>query len=668
MKDYDPKRYANQELQLDLKASMASLRSHSSKSGKTTSQPCPKNLHKRNTKGETLLHLACQRRDVAQVKFLIKAGLDVNAPDFAGWTALHEAALSGDRAVVEELLRGGARVNARSADGNTPLHDAVSSDSYQVVKLLLEHGSNPQDKNVGGLCALNMAESSDIRELLQMFLQSEPGPLCSEADSSRVPPKASSDNVGQSRTSAQIQDSKDLTRVLSEVEEKQAKLRGCSVKGPEDAGRLQAALRDIHSTLSQVLAKQHMEKDNLAHKYWSVPDYLRKRILKSQLISLASVQQKLVDVLQKQMEVVDELKIPKSQICTNEQRQSSKCPVKAPPRNHVTASDHSSAVDTISLSTPPATNQVKETPISLHQKDRISQKGAAKIITIVSPSKIVPTASITNGTRPVCPQQVPTGQQQEFTHGTIKVSPRQQVPTTSTRQPVTAANITNGTKMMSPRQLVPPANAINGTTPLVPTNSITGVLQNTVPNARSTITVSPRQHVTAVSVLSNQTKTDLSSGKTNQRCLLKLLHTRVMMPRDPLVFLFKGTAHSAMVESWGLVMDHKGRLHLSPEDWIKSIVGNNIPVSAAYAWDKVTYRDRPLSHHWQQMEQTQRGGGEEEELCTSSALDMPTTVPDGLSLVMKIKLVRVIGDDELIPNALMDRFWDRLVKEDTWGF
>ncbi|KAM7392206.1 hypothetical protein PAMP_022835 [Pampus punctatissimus] len=96
-------------------------------------EPIKIQLHKRNGKGETLLHRACKREDVARVKALIQAGISVNMEDYAGWTALHEACALGHEAVVEELLKAGANVNARSFDGVTPLHDAASSGHYQVT-------------------------------------------------------------------------------------------------------------------------------------------------------------------------------------------------------------------------------------------------------------------------------------------------------------------------------------------------------------------------------------------------------------------------------------------------------------------------------------------------------------------------------------------------------
>lgn len=37
----------------------------------------------------------------------------------------------------------------------------------------------------------------------------------------------------------------------------------------------------------------------------------------------------------------------------------------------------------------------------------------------------------------------------------------------------------------------------------------------------------------------------------------------------------------------GRIKDSKGKVHVALEHWLESILGKNIPVSSAYAWNKV---------------------------------------------------------------------------------
>lgn len=61
------------------------------------------------------------------------------------------------------------------------------------------------------------------------------------------------------------------------------------------------------------------------------------------------------------------------------------------------------------------------------------------------------------------------------------------------------------------------------------------------------------------------------------------------------VFCVQGSCHQASLLADGSVKNSKGEVFPVLEHWVESILGNNIPVSPTYAWDKVTYRQRSLS-------------------------------------------------------------------------
>ena len=87
---------------------------------------------------------AAQRGDLAEVRRLLRAGADVNAPQGDGMTALHWAAERGDAELCQVLLFAGARVDAGTRIGHyTPLHLAARAAREAVTGQLLDAGSDP---------------------------------------------------------------------------------------------------------------------------------------------------------------------------------------------------------------------------------------------------------------------------------------------------------------------------------------------------------------------------------------------------------------------------------------------------------------------------------------------------------------------------------------------
>lgn len=129
---------------------------------RTASPKNVRNLVRRNHRGETQLHLAAQRGDVALAARAIESGVDVNGADHAGWTPLHEACASGQYTVVEMLISNGADVNRLSSDNTSPLHDAIQYGDARLVWLLLRHGAAVDEE------ARTMAKSDEIHRLLNM--------------------------------------------------------------------------------------------------------------------------------------------------------------------------------------------------------------------------------------------------------------------------------------------------------------------------------------------------------------------------------------------------------------------------------------------------------------------------------------------------------------------
>ncbi|NWV72662.1 BARD1 protein, partial [Dasyornis broadbenti] len=130
-------------------------------------------IARRNYKGETLLHVASIKGDLAAVEQLLKNGADPNVKDNAGWTPLHEACNHGHRKVVELLLQHRALVNTTGYQNDSPLHDAAKNGHVGIVELLLLHGASRDAVNIFGLRPVDYAESEKMKSVLMLPVKNE---------------------------------------------------------------------------------------------------------------------------------------------------------------------------------------------------------------------------------------------------------------------------------------------------------------------------------------------------------------------------------------------------------------------------------------------------------------------------------------------------------------
>lgn len=79
------------------------------------------NLHARASNGDTLLHVAVGRRSFDEIRYLVQAGLDLNAQGDYHETPLYSAAASGDVGLVGLLLQLGADPNIPDHRGSLPV-------------------------------------------------------------------------------------------------------------------------------------------------------------------------------------------------------------------------------------------------------------------------------------------------------------------------------------------------------------------------------------------------------------------------------------------------------------------------------------------------------------------------------------------------------------------
>lgn len=127
------------------------------------------NLHQRNSKGETLAHVAVRAHDIDVLKVLLAAGARARVVDHERLTPLHWAVKLNDIRLIEPLLSAGARVDAQNDEGITPLMRLCADERWHSpstatqsrltgsLQLLLRYPFNPGVADAQGWTALHHA-------------------------------------------------------------------------------------------------------------------------------------------------------------------------------------------------------------------------------------------------------------------------------------------------------------------------------------------------------------------------------------------------------------------------------------------------------------------------------------------------------------------------------
>jgi ankyrin repeat protein len=123
---------------------------------------------------------AAMRGDVASVRKMIAAKVDVNAPQNDGATALHWAVFKGDHEMAAMLMRAGANPKAANREGVTPLWLASVNGDGRMIRALIEAGADANEALPLGRTPLMLAARTGNVEAMTALLDGGADPNAKE--------------------------------------------------------------------------------------------------------------------------------------------------------------------------------------------------------------------------------------------------------------------------------------------------------------------------------------------------------------------------------------------------------------------------------------------------------------------------------------------------------
>lgn len=140
-------------------------------------------LHVKDRKGRSTLHLAASRGRIDIVEYLWSKALDLEDEDECGRTPLHLAAANGHAICVAFLLKKGAFINAIDNSSMNPLHMAALRGQLNVLRIICEHTDSKLHTQINdlGLTPLGTAALSGHRACTSYLIDNYPEENVSES-------------------------------------------------------------------------------------------------------------------------------------------------------------------------------------------------------------------------------------------------------------------------------------------------------------------------------------------------------------------------------------------------------------------------------------------------------------------------------------------------------
>jgi ankyrin repeat protein len=125
----------------------------------------------RDASGNTPLHIAIGKGNVAIAWGLIENGADLAVANPADVTPLSLSVYRGETAIADKLLNAGAPPDGLTPDGDRVLPWAIRNGRLTFVRRLMEGGADPHQKDAAGNPLLHVAIESGRRDLMEELLK-----------------------------------------------------------------------------------------------------------------------------------------------------------------------------------------------------------------------------------------------------------------------------------------------------------------------------------------------------------------------------------------------------------------------------------------------------------------------------------------------------------------